>query len=118
NGYAAPRVLRLYSPSSRSPFNFAMTFDPYWSKSIVSTPSLKLPPVDSIRSSPLTNVPVGCSGVPPMTNRNGTSALARLMMVASQPPARDGTCLEHEAATNAAMMKTDLNFTEALLPDW
>ena len=60
---------------------------------------MKLPPVDSIRSSPLTKVPVGRSGVPPTTNRNGTSAFARLTMLASHSPASDGACLEHEAAS-------------------
>src|SRR3954468_11911731 len=113
NGYEAPRVVRLYSPSRTSPFRRAMTFEPYWSKLMTSCPSLKLPLVEAIRSSPLTNVPVGRPGVPPMTNRNGTSAWARLTMAASQSPASDA-CLEHEAAS-AAMMTTDPNFTEALL---
>src|SRR4051812_25591130 len=115
NGYEAPRVVRLYSPSRTSPLRRAMTFEPYWSKLMTSCPSLKLPLVEAIRSSPLTNVPVGWSGVPPITNRNGTSAFARSTIDPSQSPASDGAFVEHEAATSAAMMTTDPNFTEALL---
>src|SRR5262245_8448547 len=76
NGYGAPRVPRVYWPSSRPSLNVASTFVPYSSKLNVSAPFENCPVVDVTLSSPLKNDPFGVAhAAPPQTisKRNGMS---------------------------------------------
>src|SRR5262245_33822798 len=88
NGYGAPRVPRLYSPSSAPSFTAAISFDPYSSKLRVSAPFSSVPLVDVTFSSPLKNEPVIAAPLPAISNRNGISSWFTTT-VASQMPASD-----------------------------
>src|SRR5262245_16522410 len=88
NGYGAPRVPRLYSPSSAPSFTAAISFDPYSSKFSVSAPFSSVPLVDVTFSSPLKNEPLIAAPLPAISNRNGISSLFT-RTVASQMPASD-----------------------------
>src|SRR6266545_3291623 len=87
NAYGAPRVPRLYSPSSRPSLSVAITFEPYSSKLRTRDPFSNVPLVDVTFSSPLKNEPLIAAPVPAISKRNGISFLLTTT-VASHRPAR------------------------------
>src|SRR5207253_7643681 len=94
NGYGAPRVPRVYCPSSWPFFTSASSFVPYSSKLSASLPFASWPDVDVTLSSPLKNDPLTLDPDPAIPNRNGTSMVplccpAETTTVAFQRPATD-----------------------------